>query len=546
MSDMSPTSPGQDAGTPDWLNSATIKGALLVGLGLIFLLAPDLSVRVLRFVIGGALVFFGASELWAYLTGRDRSKSRSRLLSAIVAVGAGLGLMLWPSETRRIIEIVLGVWLILQGLIIVGRAYSVRDSERILSIVRGIVYGGVGVAMFFAGDFILDLFIVFGAVLALAAGLIMIGYGIGDHSREEVEALDALGMVAIVGAWLDDRELGDAKRLEVAETLYFEEPDLVHKITSYAVMLLLSVSIATLAILQDSTAVVIGAMLIAPLMTPIMGTAAAIVNGWRGRMLSSLTLVAISVVAAIGVAFIIATWIPALVPIASNSQVASRVSPTLLDMAIALAAGAAGAYATVDDRVSSSLPGVAIAVALVPPLGVVGVTLYAGSGDDAIGAFLLFLTNFVSIILASVFVFFLTGFSPVRRFIDQRSDVINVLGTVIVGALLIMVPLGLTGASIINTATNQQKVQQEAEAWIAGSAGLELGTVGLDGSEVAINVSGTGALPSVQDLENSLSESLGKPITVEVEYFETVRITYSDEAGLEVSEPSGTPAGGEP
>ena len=369
----------------------------------------------------------------------------------------------------------------------------------------------------------------------------MLAYGIGDSTAEEAAALNSAGIFAIVSAWLNERELGDKKRTDVAETLYFEKPDRTHKLVSYAVMLLLSVAIATLAILQDSTAVVIGAMLIAPLMTPIMGTAAAIVNGWRGRMTSSLGVVALSVAAAIAVAWMIATWTPALVPIPANSQITSRVSPTLLDMAIALAAGAAGAYATVDDRVSSSLPGVAIAVALVPPLGVVGVTLRAGLLDDALGAFLLFSTNFVSIILASVVVFILTGFSPVRRFVDQRRDVINVLGTVVVGALIIMIPLGITGATIINQATGTEKAHETSQEWIDEFEKLELGPVEVEGIAVEVNISGTGELPRIEDLEAELSEALGRDVTVTVDYFETVRVTFSKDEGLTSSGSSETP-----
>jgi uncharacterized membrane protein len=217
------------------------------------------------------------------------------------------------------------------------------------------------------------------------------------------------------------------------------------------------------------------------------------------------------------------------------------VSPTLLDMGIALAAGAAGAYATVDDRVSASLPGVAIAVALVPPLGVVGVTLRAGLFDDAFGAFLLFTTNFLSIILASVVVFFLTGFSPVRRFIDERRDVINVLGTVVVGALIIMIPLGLTGAAIINTATDKEDAHQAAEAWVEGWDDLELGPVSIEGVVVDVDIFGNGDLPPIQDLEEALSDSFGEDVTVTVDYFETVRVTFSKDKGLISNGSSSTP-----
>ncbi len=541
MTDTPPGAQQDDNDGHAWLNRATVNGALLVGFGLLVLMFPDASRPILRYGFGAALVLFAGSELFSYFTSRtDRPRSVYRLVSAGLAAAAGVGLWVSPGETTRVIEVVIGIWLILRGLTIISRAVGDEEIDNLVPIFRGVIYGGVGVAMFFAGDFLIDTLLVVAAVLALVSGLIMIGYGI-QHSSEEADALDAGGVVAIVGAWLDDRELGEAKRVEVADSLYFEEPDQLHKFTSYGVMLVLSVSIATLAILQDSTAVVIGAMLIAPLMTPIMGTAAAIVNGWRGRMISSLILVAVSVGVAIVVAWIIATWAPALVPFGQNSQITSRVSPTLLDMAIALAAGAAGAYATVDDRVSSSLPGVAIAVALVPPLGVVGVALQADLFDDALGAFLLFSTNFVSIILASVVIFIATGFSPVRRFIDQRDQVINVLGTVVVGALLIMVPLGLTGASIINSATDQEKAQNTVQAWVDQSDTLELGSVTIDGDTVEINVGGTGPLPPFDDLESELSEELGQPVTVEVDYFQTARYTYTPDGGLQVTEPNSSP-----
>ncbi len=524
-------------GDPTSLNPATVKGTAFVVLGLLFLLFPDASTPLLRYGLGAALIFFGASDLWSFIAGHDRTQSRHRLIGAAIAVGAGLGMILWPAETRRVIEIVLAIYLVLEGLNIVSRSLlSKGEAGYVLPLLRGLVYGGIGVAMFFTGDFILGTFLVVGAILAVGGGLVMIGYGIGDRTPEEAAALNSAGILAIVKVWIEERDLGSITRDTVADTLYFEEPDRTHKFVSYTVMLSLSVAIATLAILQDSTAVVIGAMLIAPLMTPIMGTAAAIVNGWRGRMTSSLVIVAVSIGAAITVAWVIATWAPALVPTGSNSQITSRISPTLLDMAIAIAAGAAGAYATVDSRVSSSLPGVAIAVALVPPLGVVGVTLHNGLIDEAFGAFLLFFTNFVSIILASVVVFILIGFSPIKQFIERKGEVINVLGTVVVGALIIMIPLGLTGASIINTATNTQRAQSAAEAWIETHDELELGPVEVDGKVVQINISGTGDLPAIEELEETLSESFGRDVTVAVEYFETVRITYSDSEGLKSSE----------
>jgi uncharacterized hydrophobic protein (TIGR00271 family) len=537
MSETPRHNPLSTEGGPNWFNPATIKGATLTVLGLLFLLFPGASTPLLRLAFGLALIVFGLSDLWSFLARHER-RGRFRLTGSLIALGAGLGMLVWPYQTRRLVELILAIYLIIQGLNLISQVFE-RNEEgfEAWSVVRGLIYGGIGVALIFAGDFILDTFLVVAAILAVLAGLLLIGYGTGDHTPDEMAAMNASGVLALARVWIGDRDLGPGAREAVADTLYFEEPDRTHKITSYAVMLLLSVTIATLAILQDSTAVVIGAMLIAPLMTPIMGTGAAIVNGWRGRMIGSLIVVGISVIAAIGVAAVVAQWIPALVPAAQNSQIISRTSPTLLDMAIALAAGAAGAYATVDDRVSASLPGVAIAVALVPPLGVVGVSLQGHMSDDALGAFLLFSTNFVSIILSSTVVFVLTGFSPIRQFIEQRAGVINVFSTVVLGALLIMIPLGLTGASIINTATDQQTAQRLADEWIAPYDKLDLQSVTVDKTTVDLNVTGNGDLPSVQELEQDLSEELGKPITVTVDYFRTEQITYSEEGGLETSEP---------
>ena len=294
-------------------------------------------------------------------------------------------------------------------------------------------------------------------------------------------------------------------------------------------MLLLSVAIASLAVLQDSTAVVIGAMLVAPLMTPIMGCAAGLVAGWRRKMLASFGVVAASVVAAIGLAWVLASWIPAMVPLAVNSQVLSRSSPTLLDMEIALVAGAAGAYATMDDRVSASLTGVAIAVALVPPLSVVGVALEAGQLPQALGAFLLFATNLVSIILASMFVFLLVGFSPVKMVLEARTAIAGPLSMVAMAALLIMVPLGQTGAGVLKSSERRGRAQSHVVSWLGADSTLRLVRVTTMKGQVDVVLTGSGDIPSVSELENAISRSFGSPVKVIVEHFPSAVITSSDQ-----------------
>jgi uncharacterized hydrophobic protein (TIGR00271 family) len=191
--------------------------------------------------------------------------------------------------------------------------------------------------------------------------------------------------------------------------LFFEGAKRRVNLERFAVLLFLSTVIATFGVLGDSTATVIGAMIIAPLMTPIMATAAGLVMGDMGRAGRSILVVIGGVAAVIGVAWLIGTFHIGVISFTTNSQITARVSPSLIDLAVALASGAAGAFALSRTDVADSLPGVAISIALVPPLAVVGLSLSAAEWDDAIGALLLFLTNFVSILLTGGGVFALLG-----------------------------------------------------------------------------------------------------------------------------------------
>ena len=332
-------------------------------------------------------------------------------------------------------------------------------------------------------------------------------------------------------------DIGHERREEIGDGLYFEEPDRGPKLIAWWVMLLLSVVIATFAVLQDSTAVVIGAMLVAPLMVPILGAAAAIVNGEERRVGSDLLLVLLGVLASIGLAFIIAKWAPAIVPLNSNSQVTSRVNPNVIDMGIALAAGAAGAFATVNKRVASSIAGVAIAVALVPPLAVVGVTLEAGRYDNAGGAFLLFSTNLVAILLAAVTVFVLSGYTSAARIHKNRRQMRNTLTIVGGAAIVILIPLVLTAQQVITDQLRQSQAQQVASTWLEESDGLSLESVAVVENEVTVEVSGSDRLPSVAELGQAMQEELGAATTTTVEFTPATVTTYSPDGQVTRDEP---------
>jgi len=210
---------------------------------------------------------------------------------------------------------------------------------------------------------------------------------------------------------------------------------------NFLVLMTLSSLIASGGLIQDSGAVVIGAMLIAPLMSPILGSSFAIVNGNSRLLRRALATVGKGAAIAIGVG----TLFTMLLPYQEiTSQVAARTQPNLVDLAVALAAGAAGVYSTAERSALAALPGVAIAVSLVPPLCAAGYGLGTGHFDVAVGASMLFLTNLASILLMGVFFFLLMGFRP-RRDTSREAARSGVRWTIFALAAL-AVPLAFTTA----------------------------------------------------------------------------------------------------
>ena len=167
-------------------------------------------------------------------------------------------------------------------------------------------------------------------------------------------------------------------------------------------------------------------------------------------------------------------------------------------------------------------------MALVPPLGVVGVMMQAGQWDDALGAFLLFATNLVSIILVASIVFLMAGLAPWEEFKQNREKVRTVVATVVLGAFIIIVPLAFTSEGIIASASRQSTTQEVTEAWVTDEGELRVARVAIVGDEVTIQISGQGDLPDVDELEAELEEALGTDVTVSVEFFASTIVTSSD------------------
>jgi uncharacterized hydrophobic protein (TIGR00271 family) len=170
----------------------------------------------------------------------------------------------------------------------------------------------------------------------------------------------------------------------------------------YIVMMALSVLIASFGLVSDNTSVVIGAMLVAPFMTPLVGIGLALAQGNLALLKRSAKATGVGLIVGISVSFTIGIVVPMdELPL----EVLARGDPNIVDMAIAFVSGMAAAYAVSRESVAEAIVGVAIAAALVPPLACVGIMIAEESIFEAEGAALLLLTNLAAIALGAAFVF---------------------------------------------------------------------------------------------------------------------------------------------
>jgi uncharacterized hydrophobic protein (TIGR00271 family) len=171
-------------------------------------------------------------------------------------------------------------------------------------------------------------------------------------------------------------------------------------------MMALATTLASLGLLQDSTAVVIGAMLVAPLMGPLVAAGLALVQGNARLFRTGAGVTCFGV----GLGFVVSLVVGLLNPgFEPAMEVEARGAPDVLDLGIALASGMAAAYATGRHKAGETLAGVAIAAALVPPLAVVGIALTNSRPAIAANATVLLVTNLVAIILGAALVFRMLG-----------------------------------------------------------------------------------------------------------------------------------------
>lgn len=246
---------------------------------------------------------------------------------------------------------------------------------------------------------------------------------------------------------------------------------------SFFLLVVLSCVIATLGLLTDSAAVIIGAMLVAPLMSPIIGLGLASITGDSKLLRDAFYSLLLGALLAVLFSFVIArgnSGLPfiSLQPQDLPGEVMARTRPSPIDLGIALAGGMAAAFAMAMPNISAALPGVAIATALMPPLCTVGIALALGRWTEAGGAFLLFVTNAVTIAFAATLVFFVLGFAPHLQRSGRRIPQSLVLSAGLTVALL--VPLTWLSVQFVQQAAQDRAINQVVNNKVSEMGNVEL------------------------------------------------------------------------
>jgi uncharacterized hydrophobic protein (TIGR00271 family) len=299
---------------------------------------------------------------------------------------------------------------------------------------------------------------------------------------------------------------------DVEDGLFITSGDRRAKLSQFWVLLVLASLIAAGGVIGDATPAVIGAMIVAPLATPIYGVALATVTGSRSNLGASLLLLVEGIVVNILIGVLMGMLTFERMPLDANPQIAGRTAPTLLDLLVAVTVGVAGSFALVRRDVSNILAGVAIAISLVPVLAVVGITLGAGRLDLAWGAFVLFLTNAAAIIVAGVVVFTAAGY---QRDAAARGAHVGRRAKWIIAIFVIVLVIPLAGASYRTYQYQQWEtaVDTAAHAWAQGTD-WKVEQVRQAGSDIVITAVGPGTPPITGGLVTDIRRSVPASVRV--------------------------------
>ena len=255
----------------------------------------------------------------------------------------------------------------------------------------------------------------------------------------------------LLGGSLDHEVLRGAQR---STLMRVDDP--LRQYSSFFLRLLAATVVATAGIASDSATTIIGAMLIAPLMSPMLGCALATAMGRPRAALRTLALVAGGMALVVVVSIGVTALIPVAADMETNSQVLARTSPRLVDLVIALAAGFMAALASMRADIPDAVPGVAISASIVPPLCVVG-----------------------------------------ERVRQIWYALVALAMAIVIGFLM------TTSANVLSDTARERQVQDAAAAWLDGTA-YRVVELTLDEKDVYLRIAGDGPVPDARDLNDDL------------------------------------------
>ena len=492
---------------------ASLRAVAAIVVALLLLSAPSSSPKLLGYTMAALLFAWAVGGAMELISSSDRTFfSFGRI---VVLVALSIALVVWDEFTATQLGRLIGVGLIVAGVITAGKAYQDRHeqspTERALAVV---FYVGVGVALVISPATLLNTAILGISVYWFLAGVI----SVITTLRTEGEPVPPSETWHEFMKWVQSRPNTADDRIQLYDKLFYEGEAGPRRLSRFFALMAFATAIAAYGIIADSTAVVIGAMLVAPLMTPLMGTSLAMVMGWPRRVLYTGLVALAGIALAIGLSIVFGWSVAAEISSVTNSQVASRISPTIVDLLIAVAAGGAGAFALSRPDVSDSLPGVAVAIALVPPLAVIGLMISQADWSSAIGALLLFTTNLVAILLVGGFVFVMTGVVPLFQISSNTDRIKKTLGMVAILALLIVAVLGVSTDQIAAQSQGVSAVTAAVDDYIEDTE-LARGDITVTQDQVIVTLTGPEPPDDLNVLIDSITLELGE-VEVLVHWFQ--------------------------
>lgn len=509
------------------LRVRALRGLGLVVLAAALLLWPEPTDRIVGRLVGLGLAVYAAGSAVELVRRRTR-RDFLPIVTVGVTAGFAAALVIQPEDSlRSVVQATGGIMLAWTAATLVQLAR--RRIPTPWGTSRAVALGVGGALLVAFPVTFLTAATAIGAGLLAASGLVQVFTPATDEGEAEEGVPDDAGAGAAVAAWIRRRPDTVEDRATLHEKVFYEGPPSPVRFARFAALMGFAAVIASVGVVVESTAVVIGAMLVAPLMIPLMGTALSLTMGWprRARRGAGVALTGIGIAVAIGA--VVGAVAPRAVDVQANTEIIARTSPTTLDLAIAVAAGAAGAYALSRRDVSDSLPGVAVAIALVPPLTVVGLCWQQGAWSAGNGALLLFLTNATAILVAGGATFVLVGVAPLHRVSESQERLKTVLAALLAGVGVVVVLLTLNGASITRAELAQSDVEDVVTTWAEEHDEfrvLDIRAVD-DGTTVVVDLAGPGDPPGLDQLLADIDEQGAKGAEVEVTWTQQERTTVT-------------------